>query len=126
MLSSGIIEPANSPYGLPIVLIKKSDKSWPFCIDYRKLNSKAVFDVHSMPRVDELIESVGRANSIYTLDLSKVYWQIKLNEDAKQRLAFVTPFGSYRLRVMPFWYDMCWRDIHETHENGSTESRGIC
>ena len=74
-----------------------------------------------MPRVDELIESVGRTKSISTLDLSKGYWRIKLNKDAKQKLAFVTPFGSYRLRVMPFW-----RDIHETHENGSTESLEIC
>jgi hypothetical protein len=102
MLSGGIIEPANSPYGSPIVLIKKSDKSWRFCIDYRKLNSKTIFDAHPMPRVDELIESVGRAQYISTLDLSKGYWQIKLDEDARQKSAFVTPFGSYRFCVMPF------------------------
>ena len=70
MLSSGITEPANSP----IVLIKKSDKSWRFCIDYINFNSKTIFDAHPMPRVDEVMEGVGRTPYISTLDLSKGYW----------------------------------------------------
>ncbi len=91
MLSTGIIEPANSPYGSPIVMVKKRDNSWRFCVDYRKLNAKTIFDAHPMPRVDELIESVGRAKYISTIDLSKGYWQIKLDEDSKQKSAIVSP-----------------------------------
>jgi hypothetical protein len=66
------------------------------------LNAKTIFDATPMPRVDELIEKVGSAKFITTLDLSKGYWQIKLDEDARQKSAFVTPFGSFRFKVMPF------------------------
>lgn len=102
MLAGNIIEPANSPYASPIVMVKKPDKSWRFCSDYRKLNAKTVFDAHPMPRVDDLIEKVGNSRFISTLDLAKGYWQIKLDESSKQKSAFVTPFGSFRFNVMPF------------------------
>jgi hypothetical protein len=102
MLGAGIIEPTNSPYASPVVLVKKRDKSWRFCADYRKLNAKTVFDPQPMPRVDDLVENVGNAKFISTLDLAKGYWQILLDEDAKRKSAFITPFGCYQFRVMPF------------------------
>ena len=102
MLANDIIEPANSPYASPIVLVRKADNTWRFCVDYRHLNAKTVFDATPMPRVDELIDKVGGAKFITTIDLSKGYWQIKLAEEAKKKSAFVTPFGSFRFKVMPF------------------------
>ena len=102
MLKAGYIEPANSPYGSPIVMVKKTDSTWRFCIHYRRLNAKTVFDSQPMPRVDELIEKVGAARYISTIDLAKGYWQIGLDDEAKQKSAFVTPFGCYRFNVMPF------------------------
>ena len=102
MLKSGYIEPANSPYASPIVMVKKADSTWRFCIDYRRLNAKTLFDPQPMPRVDELIEKVSDAKYISTIDLAKGYWQIRLDDDAKQKSAFVTPFGCYRFCVMPF------------------------
>ena len=92
MLANDIIEPANSPYASPIVLVRKADNTWRVCVDYRRLNAKTVFDATPMPRVDELIDKVGGAKFITTIDLSKGYWQIKLTEEAKQKSAFVTPF----------------------------------
>ena len=71
MLKSGYIEPANSPYGYPIVIVKKADSTWRFCIDYRRLNAKTLFDPQPMPQVDELIEKVSDAKYISTIDLAK-------------------------------------------------------
>ena len=105
MLDAGIIQQTDSPYASPIVMVKKSGDSgdsWRFCADYQKLNAKTIFDPQPMPRVDDLLETVGSAKFISTLDLSKGYWQILLDDEAKRKSAFVPPFGCFEFRVMPF------------------------
>ena len=77
MLQSGIIEPSSSEWSAPIVLVKK-DGTLRFCVDYRRLNSIAEADAYPMPRVDEMIDRVGRAKFVTTLDLTKGYWQVPL------------------------------------------------
>ena len=73
MLDAGIIQQTDSPYASPIVTVKTSEKSWRFCADYRKINAKTIFYPQPMPRVDDLIETVGSAKLISALDLSKGY-----------------------------------------------------
>lgn len=102
MLELGIIEVSCSEWCSPIVLVPKKDGSLRFCIDFRYLNAVSNFDPYPMPRIDDLLERVGRAQYITTLDLSKGYWQLALAPEARELTAFRTPFGMYQFRVMPF------------------------
>lgn len=102
MLELGIIEPSVSEWCSPVVLVPKKDGTLRFCIDFRYLNSVSKFDPYPMPRIDELLERVGRCNFITTLDLSKGYWQLALASEAKELTAFKTPFGVFQFKVMPF------------------------
>ncbi|KAK9537970.1 hypothetical protein VZT92_005538 [Zoarces viviparus] len=102
MLELGIIEVSSSDWCSPVVLVPKKDDSLRFCIDFRYLNSVSHFDPYPMPRIDDLVERVGRAKYITTLDLSKGYWQVALAPEARELTAFRTPFGMYHFKVMPF------------------------
>lgn len=102
MLELGIIETSTSEWCSPIVLVPKKDGSLRFCIDFRYLNAISKFDPYPMPRIDELLERVGRGKFITTLDLSKGYWQLALAPEAKELTAFKTPFGVFQFKVMPF------------------------
>ena len=102
MLKSGVIEPSNSPWASPVVLVRKKDGSLRYCIDYRKLNSVTLKDSYPLPRIDESLDSLGNAKYFSTLDLASGYWQIALSEDAKTKSAFCTTSGLYQFCVMPF------------------------
>ena len=102
MLESGIIEPSVSEWSAPIVLVKKRDHTLRLCVDYRRLNSLSKADAYPMPRIDELLDRLGKAKFISTLDLTRGYWQVPLSEEAKEKSAFATPFGLFQFNVMPF------------------------
>ncbi len=102
MLKLGVIEPSRSPWSSPIVLVPKPDGTLRFCNDYRRLNEVSQFDGYPMPRVDELLDRLGRARYISTLDLTKGYWQVPLSESAKPKTAFSTPSGHWQYRTLPF------------------------
>lgn len=102
MLQAGIIEPSNSNWCSPIVIVPKPDGSLRFCIDFRQVNNITKFDSYPMPRIDEILERLGKAKYMSTLDLTKGYWQIPLSPQAKEKTAFSTPSGLYHFRVLPF------------------------
>ncbi|XP_040182571.1 uncharacterized protein LOC120915831 [Rana temporaria] len=102
MLELGVIEPSQSPWASPVVLVPKRDGTIRFCIDYRKLNDRTITDAYPMPRIDELLDRMASGHFLTTLDLCKGYWQIPLDSAAILKSAFVTPFGLYQFRVMPF------------------------
>ncbi|KAL0192560.1 hypothetical protein M9458_010856, partial [Cirrhinus mrigala] len=83
MLKLGVTEPSRSPWSSPIVMVPKPDGTLRFCNDFRRLNEVSEFDGYPMPRVDELLDRLGRARFISTLDLTKGYWQVPLSNDAK-------------------------------------------
>ena len=76
MLEEGIIEPSMSEWCSPIVPVKKKDGSLRLCVDYRRLNSVSQSDAYPMPRVDDLIDQLGGAYYITTMDLTRGYWQV--------------------------------------------------
>lgn len=78
MEATGIIEPSLSEWPAPIVLVKKKDGTLRFCIDYRRLNSVARYDPYPMPRVDDMIDKLGKVTYITTLDLTRGYWQVPM------------------------------------------------
>ncbi|XP_076139108.1 uncharacterized protein LOC143122160 isoform X4 [Alosa pseudoharengus] len=102
MLELGVIEESQSAWASPIVLVPKPDGSVRFCNDYRKLNEVSEFDAYPMPRVDDLIDSLGHARFLTTLDLTKGYWQVPLTPASKEKTAFATPGGLYQYTRLPF------------------------
>lgn len=76
MQESGIIEPSTSEWSSPIVLVEQKDGMLRMCVDYRRLNSVSQADTYPMPRTDELIDRLGKAKYITTIDLTRGYWQV--------------------------------------------------
>ena len=102
MLRAGLIEVSRSPWASPIVLVPKKDGSLRLCVDYRKLNAVTRPDPFPMPRVEDLLDGLWGAKYITTLDLTKGYWQVPVEEGSREKTAFITPFGKYQFSVMPF------------------------
>ncbi|KAL7291774.1 hypothetical protein TKK_0014559 [Trichogramma kaykai] len=103
MLDQGIIETCVSPYSSPIVLAKKKDGTWRFCIDYRRLNSLTEDSAQPIPRISDTLKELGDSKVFSTLDLKSGYWQVPLAQRSKPLTAFSTPSGgTYQFNVMPF------------------------
>ncbi len=102
MKELGVIEPSMSKWSSPMVIVPKKDGSLRVCIDFRKLNAQSKFDAYPMPRVDDLMEKIVRAQYITTLDLCKGYWQVPLNPESRPYTAFRTPLGLFQFTVLPF------------------------
>ena len=99
LLQAGIIKPSTSPWTSPIVLVPKRDGTLRLCVDYRRLNKVTRPDPFPMPRIDDLLNGLGSAEYITTLDLTKGYWQVPVHLNSQQKTA---PFGKYEFLTMPF------------------------
>lgn len=102
MLGKGVIQESASPWAAPVILVKKKDGTWRFCVDYRRLNSVTKKDVYPLPRIDDAIDCLHSASYFSSVDLRAGYWQIPMHPDDKEKTAFVTPDGLYEFNVMPF------------------------
>ncbi|KAL2083701.1 hypothetical protein ACEWY4_021474 [Coilia grayii] len=102
MLEMGVIEPSHSEWCSPVVLVPKKDGGLRFCLDFSKLNSISAFDPYPMPCVDEMVESLAKAQFLSTLDLCKGYWHVPLSPQAQELTAFRAPPGLFQFRTMPF------------------------
>lgn len=102
MLEQGVIQKSNSPWSSPVVMAKKKDGKWRFCIDYRKLNAVTHKDAYPLPRIDATLESLSGSRFFSTLDLASGYWQVEMADLDKEKTAFSTQGGHYEFNVMPF------------------------
>ncbi len=102
MLKMGIIRPSASDHSSPIVLVKKSDGSIRFCIDYRKLNAATIKDHYPTPLIEERLNSVFGSSVFSDIDLTSGYWQFKMAESATHLTAFICHLGLFEFVRMPF------------------------
>lgn len=102
MLAMNIVEPSKSEWCSLVVLVPKKDGSLQFCIDFRYLNSVSKFDSYPTPRIEDLIDRLGKAHYLTTIDLAKGYWQVPLSAKSRELTAFRTPWGLYHFCKMPF------------------------
>ena len=91
MLLAGWIEPSTSPFGAPILFVKKKDGGLRMCIDYRALNKLTVKNRYPLPRIDDLLDQVGEARYFTSLDLASGYHQIRISDEDVEKTAFRTP-----------------------------------
>ena len=102
LLDNDFIEPSQSKYSSPCILVPKPDGTYRLCTDYRKINNITKTDSYPIPRMDDCIDKVGKAKFVTKFDLLKGFWQVPLTDRAKELSAFVTPDGLYQFKVMPF------------------------
>src|SRR6266498_3373461 len=102
MLEQGLIQPSTSPWSFPVVIVKKKNGQLSFCVNYKLLNDVTKKDTYPLPRINEILDVLNEAQWFTTLDLASGYWQIKVKEEDQKKTAFVTKFGTYEFKVMPF------------------------
>nr|GEV62415.1 hypothetical protein [Tanacetum cinerariifolium] len=98
----GFIRPSSSPWGAPVLFIKKKDGSFRMCIDYRELNKLTIKNKYSLPRIDDLFDQL-QGSSVYSkIDLRSGYHQLCIREEDIPIIAFRTQYRHYEFQVMPF------------------------
>ena len=102
MLENQIISESISDWSSPVTLAKKSDGSWRFCIDYRRLNSITERDNFPMPNINDTLDKLGGSKVFSKLDLASGYWQLEVSKEDRHKTAFVTSEGQYEFNVLPF------------------------
>jgi transposase InsO family protein len=101
MLEQGFIRPSQSPFGAPVIFVKKKDGTLRLCVDYRALNSITVRNVYPLPLLDEMFDRLQGAKYFSKIDLRTGFYQIPIAERDVHKTAFRSRFGLYEYRVLP-------------------------
>jgi hypothetical protein len=121
LLDRGFIRPSVSPWGAPILFVKKNDGFMRMCIDYRELNKVTIKNKYPLPRIDDLFDQLKGASVFSKINLLSGYHQLQVREEDISKTAIQTRYGHYEFLVMPFrltnapsvFMDLMNRVIHE-------------
>ena len=102
LLDKGYIRPSVSPWGAPVLFVKKKDGTLRLCIDYRQLNKVTIKNKYPLPRINDLFDQVGEERIFSKLDLRSGYHQIHIKKEDIHKTAFSTRYGHYEFVVIPF------------------------
>jgi hypothetical protein len=102
LLDKGFIQPSKSPYGAPILFVKKKDGKLRMCVDYRALNRITIKNRCPLPRIDDLLDRLRGAKFFTCLDLRSGYHQVRVHPDDIEKTAFRTHLGHFQFTVLPF------------------------
>lgn len=104
LLEQDLIEPSQSEYNSPVILVPKKGNSskWRMCIDFRLVNKKLIADKYPLPRMEEILDRLGRAKLFSVLDLHSGFHQVPLHSDSRDITSFSTEEGFFRWKVLPF------------------------
>ena len=102
LLERRFVRPSASPWGAPVLLVKKKDGSMRMCVDYRQLNKVTVKNKYPLPRIDDLMDQLKGAMVFSKIDLRSEYHQIRVKKEDVSKTAFRTRYGHYEYLVMPF------------------------
>ncbi|GJU32429.1 putative reverse transcriptase domain-containing protein [Tanacetum coccineum] len=98
----GFIRPSSSPWGAPVLFVKKKDGSFRMCIDYRKLNRLTVKNRYPLPRIDDLFDQLQGSRVYSKIDMRSGYHQLRVQEEDIPKTVFRTRYGHYEFQVIPF------------------------
>ncbi|KAL4027795.1 hypothetical protein IC575_010985 [Cucumis melo] len=102
LLDKGFIRPSVSPWGAPVLFVKKKDGSMRLCIDYRELNKVTVKNRYPLPRIDDLFDQLQGATVFSKIDLRSGYHQLRIRDGDIPKTAFRSRYGHYEFVVMSF------------------------
>lgn len=102
LVDSGFIQPSKSPYGAPVLFVKKKDGTMRMCVDYRELNRITVKNRYPLPCVEELFDRLRGAKYFSKIDLRSGYHQVRIHPDDVHKTAFRTRYGHFEFLVLPF------------------------
>jgi hypothetical protein len=98
----GYVKPSSSPWGAPVLFVKKKDGSMRLCVDYRALNEVTIKNKYPLPRIDDLFDQLKGAKYCSKIDLRSGYYQLRIQHEDVPKTAFVTRYGQHEFTVMPF------------------------
>ncbi|KAM2491167.1 hypothetical protein PS1_042866 [Malus domestica] len=102
LIDKGFIQPSSSPWGAPVLFVRKKDGTLRLCIDYRQLNRVTIKNRYPLPRIDDLFDQLKGACVFSKIDLRSGYYQLKIKDEDVHKTAFRTRYGHYEFLVMPF------------------------